>query len=272
MRHKLGVVMLALLLTAASASEASRQFGEWKSSVAEWTRASILGNMLVFAASDAETSDAEPQTVLLAETFKACKGATAPATAQPSRPASRTKAASTEHAKMTDSLPQSSVAARDTEELASSLTTTRDAKSRARVLVRVVPDVSEIARTLGSDFDEHAVVEAAFRARESGEAGAAARTRAFAELKKLGLRKVYVRVAKMESAHEGVKVFEMLSPVAPPRALEPDAPAFVRGVMTLESAPEATPIGAALPVDQSSFINFFDDPASLVSPGCESHN
>jgi hypothetical protein len=98
MRHKLGVTILAAVLALAGTREAFRQFSELKTSVADWTRTSILGNLLVFAADGAEAgSPQQPSTIFLAETYLACHGEKSHSAA--SRPASTTKAASAEHAK-----------------------------------------------------------------------------------------------------------------------------------------------------------------------------
>src|SRR5947209_2487871 len=103
MRHKLGVVILAAVLTIAGTREAFRQFGELKSAATDWTQTSIPGNLLVFAGGTTESASAPSQTILLAETYKDCKGERSRPAAQTGRPASQPKAASAEHAKTSES-------------------------------------------------------------------------------------------------------------------------------------------------------------------------
>lgn len=249
-------------MTAAGAREASQQFGEWKSSVAEWTSASILGNVLVFAGSS-DASAAPRQTVLIADarTSSACKGERSPAAAvQPSRPASQTKAADAVRAKTEKSLSETTPNARDFDALAHSLAAAHDAKLREQFVFKLVPQVSEIAETLGEQLDEHTFVRTAFRVRQTGEAGAG-RARAVAELKKQGLRKVYVRIAQAEAGARGGYAFKTLSTPGLPGVFEFTSPAEPRGASLEESAPEA-PRGPAVPVDQQDLNCFFKSPGS----------
>jgi hypothetical protein len=231
MRHKLEVVILAAVLTIAGTREAFRQFGELKSAATDWTRTSILGNLLVFAGGTTESPVAPSQTILLAETYHDCKGERSRPAAQAGRPASQPKAASAEHAKTSGSQSENSPDQRGLGALAQNLDAARQHGSREQLIVKLIPQVSEIAKTLGTEFDGREATETTVRARTLGEAGAT-HTRIAMELKKLGLRRVYVRVAK------------------------------------IESVPQVTPQDASLPVTSFDLNSFFY--ASHVSLGCDS--
>ncbi len=264
MRHKLAVVVLATLMTAAGASEASRQFGEWKSAAAEWASASILGNVLVFAGGASDTSAAPRQTVLVADAHasSACKGERSPAAAAPSgRPASQQKAAAGS-AKTEKSLSETTPEARDSDALAHSLVAARDQKMSERIVVKLVPRIGEIAETLNEQLGEQTTVRTAFRTRATVTAsGGAEAARAVAELKKLGLRKVYVRVAQAKGGARAGDAFRAFAPNGLPVAFEFTSPAEPRGASLEESAQEV-PRGAAVPVDQQDFNCFFKSPGS----------
>lgn len=256
MRHKLGVVVLAALMAAAGAREAQRQFGELKSSVAEWTSASILGNVLVFAGGAPERSAAPPQTVLIADArTSACKGEHSPSAVQIIRPASQQKAAGAGSARTEKSLSEATPEARGLDALAHSLAAARDEKSRERLIVKLAPQASEIAEAWGEALNEQAAAQTAIRAREAGGAEAA-RARVAAELKKLGVRKVFVRVATAQVGAGAGSTFKSISPAAPAGVLELRTPAGFRGVAFDESAPSAAP----LPVDQHDLDCFFKTP------------
>lgn len=242
-------------MAVAGAREAQRQFGELKSSLAEWTSGNILGNVLVFAGAS-DSSSIPSQTILIADARTPSKCGERPAaTVQVSRPASQQKAADVERAKTEKSLTETTPNARGLDALAHSLAASRDDKSREDVIVRVAPQLSVIAETLGEEIGEHAAVQAAFRARESGEAEAA-RARVAAELKKLGMRKVFVRVATTGVGARGVNNFKVISPAAPPGVSEPRSPAGFRGVALDEASPSAAPV----PVDQQGLNCFFKTP------------
>lgn len=258
MRHKLGVVVLAALMTVAGAREAQRQFGELKSSVAEWTSASILGNVLVFAGGAPENPAAPSQTILIADarTYSNCKGERSPSAVQTSRPASQQKAAGAGNARTQKSPSETTSDARGIDALAHSLAAAaRDEKSSERLIVKLAPQVSEIAETLGGRLDEQVAAQTAIRARQSGEAEAA-RARVAAELKKLGMRKVFVRVATTEVGARAGSAFRTISPDATTGVHELRTPAGFRGVALDESAPSAAP----LPVDQQDLNCFFKTP------------
>ncbi|MDQ3908606.1 MAG: hypothetical protein M3268_09730 [Acidobacteriota bacterium] len=258
MRHKLGVVVLAALMTVAGAREAQRQFGELKSSVAEWTSASILGNVLVFAGGAPENPAAPSQTILIADarTHSNCKGEHSPAAAVlTSRPASQQKAAGAEHARTEKSPSETTSDVRGLDALAHSLAAAREQKSREQLIVRFAPQVSQIAEAWGEQLNEQVAAQTAIRARQTGEAEAA-RARVASELKKLGLRKVFVRVATTEVGARAGGASKPISPAAPTGALELRTPAGFRGVALDESAPSAAP----LPVDQQDLNCFFKTP------------
>jgi hypothetical protein len=265
MRHKLGVVILAAVMTLAGTREAFRQFSELKASVNEWTRTSILGNLLVFAADGAQATGAQPQTVVLAQTYLPCKGEHTHSAAPASRPASRTKAVNSEHAK-TERIER----AAGFDGLAMRFATSRDVKSSERVVVHIVPQIAEIEKTLGAGLDDDEAAQMAVRARAAGEAGAA-RTRVVAEWKKFGLRKVFVRVARREGAAEQEKTFTFRLPEAFAPAFDLKSLAGLDAVPTqTEVAPEVTPHGVDQPSEQFDFSSIFDLPATPTSFGCDS--
>src|SRR5215217_7187329 len=104
MRQKFNVAILAAVITLAGASEAFTQFDALKASVNDWTRTSILGSLLVYAADGAQSPAREAQpTVLLAHSAAdgGCGKSTSAALA--SRPASRTRVvAADEHARVAE--------------------------------------------------------------------------------------------------------------------------------------------------------------------------
>ncbi|MDT7542249.1 MAG: hypothetical protein QOE33_2153 [Acidobacteriota bacterium] len=261
MRHKLGVVILATVMTIAGTREAFRQFGELKSSINDWTRTSILGNLLVFAGGGAEASGAQSQALLLAETYTACKGQRSSPATQTSRPASKPKAASAEHMLIEKSLVEKSPDTRGLEGLAQSLSAARDNGSREQLIVKAIPQFSEIAKTLGAEFNEREAEKTTFRAGES----VATRTRVVAELRKLGLRRVYVRVAKMEGSPREVNVFHAHLPET--FALELKSLAGLPDATTNESAHTVAPQEASLPLDQFDRNLFYVSHASLDCDG-----
>jgi hypothetical protein len=258
MRHKLGVVVLAALMTVAGAREAQRQFGELKSSLAEWTSASILGNVLVFAGGAPDSSTTPSQTILIADarTYSNCKGSHSPAAVQTSRPASQQKAAGAGSARTEKSLSEITPDVRGFDALAHSLAAAaRDEKSSERLIVKLAPQVSEIAETLGEQLDGQAAAQTAIRARGTGGAEAA-RARVAVELKKLGMRKVFVRVATTQVGASAGSALKPISLTAPLGVLELRTPAGFRGVSLDEGAPSAAP----LPVDQQDLNCFFKTP------------
>jgi hypothetical protein len=247
-------------MTIAGTREAYRQFGELKTSVTDWTRTSILGNLLVFAGGTTESPGAQPQTILLAQSYTACKGERSLFATQQSRPASKPKAVSAEHAKIENSLDP-----RGLDALAQSLSAARDKGTREQLIVKLIPQVSEIAKTLGTEFDAHEATETTVRARNAGEAGAM-RTRVATELKKLGLRRVYVRVAKLEGEQRDGNV--LMAQLPETFALELKSLAGLPAAPASESAPQVmAPQVESLPVEQFD-LNFFN--ASHASLGCDS--
>jgi hypothetical protein len=195
----------------AGTREAFRQFDELKTSVGDWTRTSILGNLLVSAAGateeDGNAQPQQPTTILLAQTRLACEGERLRSATQASRPASKTKAANTGHAKLNEKFSN----APGIGELSLRFAATPrelhriEVKTREQSFVAVAPQLAELAKTWGASVEPKAV-EQAVRAREGVEAGAG-RARVAAEWKKLGLRKVFVRVAREGSAFEEKQVF-----------------------------------------------------------------
>jgi hypothetical protein len=252
-------------MTIAGTREAFRQFGELKTSVTDWTRTSILGNLLVFAGGTTESPGAQPQTILLAQSYTACKGERSLFATQQSRPASKPKAAASEHAKTSGSLAENSLDPRGLDALAQSLSAARDKGTREQLIVKLIPQVSEIAKTLGTEFDAHEATETTVRARNAGEAGAM-RTRVATELKKLGLRRVYVRVAKLEGEQRDGNV--LMAHLPETFALELKSLAGLPAAPASESAPQVmAPQVESLPVEQFD-LNFFN--ASHASLGCDS--
>lgn len=204
MRHKLGIALLAALMALAGTREAYQQLDGLKTSVGEWTRTSILGNLLVSAASG-ETADAPPAqqpTVLLAQSHTPCPFERARALAQSSQPSQLSQPsrsavtgdANTDHARAAAKRE----AAPTVGEFALNLDAARhgslkvDEKTREELIVRAAPQIAELANVLGSHAEVRALTEAA-HTREISEAD---RARVAAEWKKLGLRKVFVRVAR----------------------------------------------------------------------------
>jgi hypothetical protein len=272
MKHKLGITVLAAVMALAGLSEASRQFDALKSSVSDWTRTSILGNLLVFASDGAgEPGATQPQpTVLLAETYLACHGEKSHSAA--SRPASTTKAASAGHAKQIEG----SSRARSADELAMRFAAARvfdtsSAKSREQIVMKIVPQIAELAKELDAVNDDEAA--GAVRAREAGEARAAAHVRAAAELKKLGLKRVFVRVARFSDAEAQKQVFTFRLPESLPTT---------PGVWSLASlgdedeptpavAPSGAPAAPTTPDATFEFHTIFNAPhASNTSFNCDS--
>jgi hypothetical protein len=211
MRQKFGVALLAAVMALAGTREAFRQFDELKTSVSDWTRTSILGNLLVSAAgSTEEDGSAQPQpphTILLAQTRLACEGERLRSATQASRPASKTKAANNGHAELNEKFD--SVHGMGELSLRFAATPRElhriEVKTREQSFVAVAPQLAELAKTWGADAEPKAV-EQAVRAREGVEAGAG-RARVAAEWKKPGLRKVFVRVAREGGAFEEKQVF-----------------------------------------------------------------
>jgi hypothetical protein len=114
----------------------------------------------------------------------------------------------------------------------------------------------------------------AVRARETGEARAAARVRAAAELKKLGLKRVFVRVARFSDAETQQKVFTFRQTESLPA---------MSGVWSLASlgdepkpavAPHGAPIAPAMPTMSEGTFDFHTifnaPPASNTSFNCDS--
>jgi hypothetical protein len=271
MKHKLGITVLAAVMALAGLSEASQQFDALKSSVSDWTRTSILGNLLVFASDGAGESGAprQPSTLLLAETRLACRGEKSHSAA--SRPASTTKAAGAEHAKQIEG----SRRAHSADELAMRFAAARDfdtssAKSREQIVKKVVPQIAELVKEFGGVIEDEAA--GAVRAREAGEARAA-RARAAAELKKPGLKRVFIRVARFSDAEAQKKVF---------RFRQPESLPVMPGVWTLASlgdepeptptvAPHGAPVAPTAPDGTFDFRTIFNaPPASNTSFNCDS--
>lgn len=264
MRQKINVTILAAVITLAGASEALTQFDSLKTSVNDWTRTSILGSLLVYAADGAEapTQSAQP-TVLLAHASAAngCAGEKSTAAALASRPASRTRVAVNQHERVAEKLT------RGLDDLAMSFAATPDAqtKSEAReeFIFRVMPRVADAAKSPGMGVDEREAMQAV-RAHPGVEAGAA-RTRVAAELKKLGLRKVFVRAARVEGMSLPAEAFEfrLTEPTAPP------APVAKPHAGLGDEAPERD-APAHAPAEPSDFVSLFNTPAPTVSLNCDS--
>jgi hypothetical protein len=273
MKHKIGITVLAAVLALAGLSEASQQFDTLKSSVSDWTRTSILGNLLVFASDGAGESGAPQQqpTLLLAETRLACRGEKSHSAA--SRPASTTKAASADRAKQIEG----SSRAHSIDELAMRFAATRDlntpsAKSREQIVVKVAPQIAELAKELGEVSEDEAA--GAVRARETGEARAAARVRAAAELKKLGVKRVFVRVARFSDAETQKKVFTFRQTESLPTMSGVWSLASLGDEPTPVVAPHGAPLAPTAPTtSEGTFVfqtNFNAPPASNTSFNCDS--
>ncbi|MDT7604149.1 MAG: hypothetical protein QOF61_2146 [Acidobacteriota bacterium] len=248
MKHKLGITILAAVIALAGTREAFQQFDELKTSVADWTRTSILGNLLVFATDGAEADSPQP-TILLAETYLACHGEKSHSAT--SRPASTTKAASAGHAKGIERSPRAHVAG----ELAMRFAVTRtsstsQAKLREQIVLKVVPDIVELTKAFGAGLTDDETA-GAVRARESGEARAA-RTRAAAELKKLGLKRVFIRVAHFTNADAGRNVFAFRLPEMLP------TPFDMKSLALVGDATESTPLVAPAPSAPTTTDATFD--------------
>ena len=154
MRHKLGIAILAALMALAGTREAYQQFAGLKDSVADWTRTSILGNLLVSAAGsdgaapDSPAAQQQPVVLLAAQTRPPCPFARVRAASQPSQTSRAVNAsdASTEHARFA---ARQGVAAGDW--IAASLDAARaksgkaEAKARERMLVKSVPQFAELS-------------------------------------------------------------------------------------------------------------------------------
>lgn len=264
MRQKINVTILAAVITLAGASEALTQFDALKASVNDWTRTSILGSLLVYAADGAGSPErATPPTVLLAHASAAsrCAGEKSTPAARESRPASRNRVAVNEHERVAEKL------ARGLDEMAMSFAATPDApnewKAREEFSFKVMPSVADLSKLPGMSIGEHEALQAV-RAREGVEAGAA-RTRVAAELKKLGLRKVFVRVAQVEgvSLPAGAFEFRLREPVPPAPAAKPHA-----GLG--DEAPEAEGRDAATHAPSLDCVTLFNTPATTVSLDCDS--
>jgi hypothetical protein len=263
MRQKINVWILAAVITLAGASEALTQFDSLKTSVNDWTRTSILGSLLVYAADGAPSPARVSQaTVLLARAPAAsrCAGERSTAAARESRPASRTRVAAAEHERAAEKL------ARGLDELAMSFAATPDApkksKAREEFVFKVMPRVADLAKLPGAAFDGSEAAQEAVRARVGVEAGAA-RARVAAELKKLGLRKVFVRVAQAEGVNLPAHAFEF----RPPEPLPP-APAAKPRAGLGDEAPE---VGARdAPAGSPDFVTLFSTPAPTASLNCDS--
>ncbi|MCA1816175.1 MAG: hypothetical protein LC746_07155 [Acidobacteria bacterium] len=243
MRHKLGIAILAALMALAGTREAYQQLDGLKTSVGEWTRNSILGNLLVSAASG-ETADAPPAqqpTVLLAQSHTPCPFERARALAQSSQLSqprrADARAANADHAR---AAAQREAAPR-LGEFALNLGAARhgspkvDERTREELIVRAAPQIAELTNVLGSHAEVRALSEAA-HTREISEAD---RARVAAEWKRLGLRKVFVRVAR-EGGARTEKSFASPAPASfDPRAF---ASAFTFKTITgLDEATDAPP-------------------------------
>ena len=262
MRQKINVWILAAVVTLAGASEALTQFDALKASVNDWTRTSILGSLLVYAADGAQSPARETQpTVLLAHAAAShgCGKSTSAALA--SRPASRTRVVAADgHARESGRL------ARTLGEVAMSFTAEPDApkkwKAREEFVFKVMPRVADAAKSTGASFEDREAVREAVRAREGVEAGAA-RTRVAAELKRLGLRKVFVRVAQVEGLSLPPAAFEFRQPAPPPPAAKPHA-----GLG--DDEPEADALDATAHAPSLDCFTLFNPPATTVALNCDS--
>jgi hypothetical protein len=263
MRQKINVTILAAVIALAGASEVLTQFDSLKTSVNDWTRTSILGSLLVYAADGAQSPErVTPPTVLLAHASAAngCAGEKSTPAALASRPASRIRVAVNEHERVAEK------SARGLEELAMSFAATPNAqtksKAREEFVFRVMPSIADAAKSLGAGSDEYEAMHAV-RAPAGVEAGAA-RTRVAAELKKLGLRKVFVRVARVEGVSLPAEAFEfrLTEPALPP------APVAKPHAGLGDEVPERD---AHAPAESPDFVSLFNTPApTVVSLNCDS--
>src|SRR5215212_9876573 len=169
MRQKFNVTILAAVITLAGASEALRQFDSLKTSVNDWTRTSILGSLLVYAADGAQSpAPGAPPTVLLAHSSASpCAGEKSTLAARQSRPASRTRvvvAAADGHARVAEKLT------RGLGEMAMSFAATPDApkksKARREFVFKVTHRAADLAKWQGATFDEVEAAHEAVRVRE----------------------------------------------------------------------------------------------------------
>jgi hypothetical protein len=262
MRQKINVTILAAVIALAGASEALTQFDSLKTSVNDWTRTSILGSLLVYAADGAQSPErVTPPAVLLAHASAAngCAGEKSTPAALASRPASRNRVAVNEHERVAERLT------RGLDELAMSFAATPNAqtklKAREEFVFKVMPRIADAAKSLGTD--EHEAMQAV-RAPAGVEVGAA-RTRVAAELKKLGLRKVFVRVARVEGVSLPAEAFEfrLTEPTMPP------APVAKPHAGLGDDAPDGD-APAHAPAESSDFVSLFNPPAPTVSLNCDS--
>jgi hypothetical protein len=269
MRQKINVTILAAVITLAGASEALRQFDSLKTSVNDWTRTSILGSLLVYAADGAQSPErATPPTVLLAHASAAsrCAGEKSTPAARQGRPASRTRVVADEgRARVAEKL------ALGLDEMAMSFAATPDApkksKAREEFVFKVMPRVADSAKWQGATFDERGAAHKAVRVREDVEAEAATRTRVAAELKKLGLRKIFVRVAQVEGLSLPAEAFEFRLPEP-----LPPAPAAKPHAGLGDEAPDGDAPGAPAhaPAESSDFVTLFSTHAPTASLNCDS--
>ncbi|HEX8162466.1 MAG TPA: hypothetical protein VF538_11370 [Pyrinomonadaceae bacterium] len=255
MRQKIKVAILAAVISLAGASEAIRQFDSLKTSVNDWTRTSILGSLLVYAADGAQSpARAAQPTVLLAHASASpCAGGSTTSAARESRPASRNRVAADDHA----------AERRVLDETAMSFAATPRApkvwKAREEFVSEFTPDIADAAKSAGAGAGEREAAQAV-RVREGVEAGAA-RARVAAELKKLGLRRVFVRVAQVEGSGLPAAAFELRLPEpAPP------APAAKPRAGLGDEAPAAHDA----PAEATGFAALFSTPAPSVSLNCDS--
>jgi hypothetical protein len=263
MRQKINVTILAAVISLAVAGEALTQFDSLKTSVNDWTRTSILGSLLVYAADGAQSParDAQP-TVLLAHASAAadgCAGQRSTSAAREGRPASRTRIAANERAHAAEE------SARGLGELAMGFAAEPNAPMKSKVreefVFKVMPRIAEAAKWQSAAVEEEEAA-GAVRARGGVEAGAA-RARAAAELKKLGLRKVFVRVAQAEGVSLPARAFEfrLPEPLPPAPAAKPHA-----GLGDEAPDGEAHDAPAAAP----GFVTLFSTPAPTASLNCDS--
>jgi hypothetical protein len=292
MRQKIGVTILAVIMALAGTREAFQQFNELKTSVSDWTRTSILGNLLVSAAGATEEAGNAPATqptttILLAQTRLACTGERARSATQASRPASKTKAANTEHAKMNEKFNT----APGFGELSMRFVATPrelhkiEVKTREQSVAVAIPQIAELAKTWDAG-DATKATQQAVRAREGVEAGAG-RARVAAELKKLGLRKVFVRVAREGGAFEEKQVFTFephtfatafalrslagLDDVTAEASAATDATAHVKGSCDASSKDDSSSDNLSSAPAQGFDINsIFNNPATTSSLNCDS--
>lgn len=266
MRHKLGVALLATVMALAGTREALRQFDELKNSVTEWTHTGVFGNLLVFASEGVPA--APQQTIFLAEeTRPPCPGEWLHSAAQSNRTASRARAASTVHAAGIEKSRRAS----GSDELALRFAATPahdprtlEALVREEAFVNLASQVAEMADSLGAVVDAPRAAGAVC-ARGAWKA-VGARARAAAEWKKLGLKKVVVRVARREGVPAGDLTFrlhESLSSALDFKSLADATP---------EPQPPPLPAGEGAPASGETFnsYRFSTVFTSNVSFNCDS--